>query len=140
MTTSPRPAKFFACVAIAVGIAACSDDDPVVPDDPGTVPDSVEFDRHVQPIFNGRCAVSGCHVQPNPEADLVLSAGQAYANIVNVPAVNFPPAIRVTPFEPLNSILYLLVEDGDMPAEGPRLTSVQVAIIRKWIEDGAPDN
>lgn len=136
---SSRLAKFLACAAIVMA-ASCGDDDPVIPDDPGTVPDSVEFDRHVQPIFTSRCAVAGCHVQPDPAGELVLTAGQSYANIVDEPSVVFPPGIRVEPFQPLNSVLYLLVLDGDMPQDGPRLTRVQVAIIKKWIEDGAPDN
>ena len=50
------------------------------------------------------------------------------------------PGVRVTPFEPVNSVLYLLVQSGTMPGSGRRLTSVELAIIRKWIEDGAPDN
>lgn len=138
--TSRRFARFLACVAVVAAAACSGDDDPVIPDDPGTVPDSVLFTQHVQPIFNARCAVAGCHVQPDPSAELVLSDGQSYVNIVNEPTVVFTPGIRVTPFEPSQSVLYLLVQNGTMPAEGSRLTSVQVAIIRKWIEDGAPDN
>jgi hypothetical protein len=103
------------------------------------VPDSVEFAKHVQPIFNSRCAISGCHVQPNPRADLVLSEGVSYNNIVDVPAVNFT-GVRVIPGQPSQSVLYLLVEAGDMPATGPPLSDVQVEIIRTWIADGAPDN
>jgi hypothetical protein len=122
-------------------LGACSDDG-TSPVDPGpdTVPDSVEFARHVQPIFNSRCAISACHVQPNPRADLVLSEGVSYNNIVDVPTTVFTPGVRVIPGQPSQSVLYLLVESGDMPATGPRLSDVQVEIIRKWIADGAPDN
>lgn len=133
--------RIVACLAVAALIACGGEDDPVAPDDgPKTVPDSVEFAKHVQPIFTSRCATSGCHVNPGPSADLVLTAGQSHGNIVNVPTVVFTPGVRVTPFEPVNSVLYLLVQSGTMPASGRRLTSVELAIIRKWIEDGAPDN
>jgi hypothetical protein len=120
---------------------ACSDSgNPVAPPvGPSTVPDSVSFKNHVQPIFTARCAVSGCHVAPNPPAGLVLKAGSAYANIVNVPAQNFS-GLRVAPNDPSQSVLYLLVESGQMPARGSRLTTVQVQTIKRWIEQGALDN
>jgi len=139
--TSNRLVRLVACAVIVMAAACGDDEDPVAPDDgPTTVPDSVEFAKHVQPIFNSRCAISGCHVNPGPSADLVLSAGQSYANIVDVPTVVFTPGVRVKPFEPGNSVLFLLVQSGTMPAQGRRLTSVELEIIRKWIEDGAPDN
>ncbi len=120
---------------------ACSgDDDPMAPPaGPTTVPDSVLFNNHVQPILSARCAVSGCHVSPNPRAGLNLTKGVAWANTVNVPAQNFT-GIRVTPFDPDNSILWLLVENGQMPAKGSELTSVQKGTIKKWIVQGALDN
>jgi hypothetical protein len=126
-------------LAASLWMACSSSTDPAPPPGPTTVPDSVLFAQHVQPIFTSRCAISGCHVLPNPQAGLVLSKGVAYANIVNVPAQNFT-GTRVTPFDPANSILYLLVQSGLMPARGGRLTSVQVQIIKKWIDQGALDN
>ena len=133
---------WFLIVALAavLWIACSGDDDPMAPPaGPTTVPDSVSFKNHIQPIFSARCAVSGCHVAPNPRAGLILTKGVAYANIVNVPAVAFT-GIRVTPFDPDNSILWLLVENGRMPARGSQLTSVQKQTIKKWIVQGALDN
>ena len=80
---------WFLIVALAavLWIACSGDDDPMAPPaGPTTVPDSVSFKNHIQPIFSARCAVSGCHVAPNPRAGLILTKGVAYANIVNVPA------------------------------------------------------
>ncbi|HEX6789686.1 MAG TPA: hypothetical protein VF247_00120 [Candidatus Krumholzibacteria bacterium] len=133
---------FLALVVGATALAAaCSHDDPVAFDPgPTSVPDSVEFDQHVQAIFTSRCALSGCHVGSNPDAGLNLKAGVSYGNIVNVPTEVFVPGVRVTPFQPSESVLYLLVESGDMPGSGPDLSAVQKEIIRIWIEDGAPDN
>ena len=133
---------WFLIVAFAavLWIACSGDDDPMAPPaGPTTVPDSVSFKDHVQPIFSARCAVSGCHVAPNPRAGLILTKGVAYANIVNVPAQNFT-GTRVTPFDPDNSILWLLLENNQMPAKGGALTSVQKQTIKKWIVQGALDN
>ncbi len=129
---------------VALGAAlwiACSDDDPVAPPPvgPPTVPDSVSFQNHIQPIFTARCAVSGCHVSPNPRAGLDLTQGVAYANIVNVTATAFN-GVRVKPADPDSSILYLLIESGQMPAQGSRLTSVQIQTIKKWIVNDALNN
>lgn len=130
-----------AALCTTLWIAACSGDDPVAPPPAGptTVPDSVSFKNHIQPIFSARCAVSGCHVSPNPRAGLILTEGVAWANIVNVPAQNFT-GIRVSPFDPDNSILWLLLESNQMPAKGGPLTSVQKQTIKKWIVQGALDN
>ena len=66
---------WFLIVALAavLWIACSGDDDPMAPPaGPTTVPDSVSFKNHIQPIFSARCAVSGCHVAPNPRAGSVL--------------------------------------------------------------------
>lgn len=132
---------WFLIVALCAALwIACSNDDPMAPPvGPPTVPDSVSFKNHVQPIFSARCATSGCHVAPNPRAGLILTKGVAYANIVNIPATAFN-GVRVTPGDPDNSILYLLIASGQMPAQGSRLTSVQVQTIKKWIVNDALDN
>jgi len=126
-------------LAFSLWIACSSDSNPVAPPPTQTVPDSVSFKAHIQPIFTSRCAISGCHVSPNPKAGLILTAGVAYANIVNVPAQNFT-GLRVAPNDASQSVLYLLVENGTMPQKGSRLTSVQVQTIKKWIDQGALNN
>jgi hypothetical protein len=100
----------------ALLVVACSDSgDPVAPP---TVPANVSFKKHIQPIYNSRCAIAGAHVMPNPQAGLDLSPGVAYANTVNVPTQVFTPGVRVTPDDPSQSVLYLLVESGQMPDKG----------------------
>jgi hypothetical protein len=117
-------------------VAGCSDmGDPVEPAPPAPA----SFSADIQPIFNARCAVSGCHVGPTAEGGCDLSEGVSYAELVNVRAQNFPGQ-RVIPGSPNGSVLYLLVEGGSMPAIGGALTESQVELIRSWIAEGALDN
>jgi len=115
-------------------LAACEDaKNPVVPG-------AVSFRSDVQPIFSARCAVSGCHAQPSPQAGCDLSAGQSYANLVNVQAVVFAPGVRIKPDDPEGSVLYQLISAGTMPAKGNPLRDFQIETIRTWIEQGAKDD
>jgi hypothetical protein len=131
---SRRPYTFALAALLLALFSACSEDDPV---EPPTEP--VSFSADVQPIFNNRCAVSGCHIGPTPEADCDLSEGNSHANLVNVKATRFPGQ-RVTPGSPSGSVLYLLVDGGAMPQTGDDLSANQIDIIRRWIAEGAKDN
>lgn len=123
-------------IALALSVACSDMGDPVLPKRPDGV--SLRFD--VQPIFTSRCALSGCHVTPSPQAGMNLSAGVSYANTVNQPAVVFGPGTRVLPGDPGASILYQLVSTGVMPLLGGPLTAAQIETIREWIAEGAEDN
>lgn len=141
MNRLARRSALFLCSVGVVTVCACSDfGDPIPPPTTPDVPTEVKFARNVQPIFNSRCAVSGCHVSPLPKAGCDLSADSSYVNLVNVPTQVFTPGVRVTPGDLSQSVLYLLVESGLMPASGPPVNSGQLRTIRQWIEDGAPNN
>ena len=70
----------------------------------------------------------------------------AYANLVNVASRGKPSAIRVAPGEPDSSYLVHKLEGGPaiagqrMPLNGPYLTAGQIAVIRRWIDEGAANN
>lgn len=94
----------------------------------------------------GRVACTGCHNQrgANFTAGLNLEAGVSYNALVNVPSRNKSGAIRVIPGDPENSYLIQKLEGrggifgNRMPNNGPPfLSSGQIAIIRRWIEQGA---
>ena len=103
----------------------------------------------IQPIFTFNCAVSGCHTGTAPEQGMNLSAGQTFANVVNVPAMELSTMNRVTPGQPGSSYLFHKVEgthmdvggSGDrMPLNRSPLTQMDIDLIRAWIEAGAlPD-
>ena len=120
---------------------------------PGTaqiIVEIVTLANHVQPIFTGNCALSGCHTGAFPEETLDLSVTLAWSNIVNVVSVQANPAMnRVTPFDPSQSYLVHKIEGTQgtvggsgvqMPFGRPALSSQNIAIIRSWITKGALDN
>lgn len=100
------------------------------------------FARDVQPIFTARCAVTGCHVTPtDANLHLVLKdAATSYADLVNVPSVEFPSAVRVVPGSALTSYLMAKLDAGEMPKQGPMLSQGTRDTIRNWIDQGALNN
>jgi hypothetical protein len=78
---------------------------------------------------------------------LNLTAGSSYAALVNARSILRPGAIRVVPGDPENSYLIHKLEGRPgifgvrMPAtQGPFLTDGQLSIIKRWIENGAPND
>lgn len=134
-----------ACVGEGTGLGP--DGNPV-----GTIngcEDAVCLARDVQPLFTFNCAVSGCHAGTQPQQGMNLSAGLAYANIVDVPSVELPGMRRVRPSLPDSSYLIHKVQGtqtsvggiGDrMPLGGAPLTAAEIERIRGWILLGAKNN
>lgn len=111
--------------------------------------DSITFSGDVQPVFTFNCAFSGCHAGTQPQQGMNLSAGLAYANIVDVPSVELPGMRRVRPSLPDSSYLVHKVQGthtsvggtGDrMPLGGAPLTATEIERIRGWILVGAKNN
>ena len=76
-----------------------------------------------------------------------LKSGAAISNLLNVASQAKPGAIRVIPGNPSGSYLIQKLEGASdivglrMPRNGPPyLTTEQVALIRQWIQNGAPNN
>ncbi len=97
---------------------------------------------------SGRAACTECHNATLSRFNgLDLSTGVAYANLVDVASRGKPGAIRVVPGDPENSYLIHKLEGRDgivgerMPrTSGPFLTAGQMAIIRRWIAQGAAND
>lgn len=111
----------------------------------------VSFQKDVQAIFTNNCALSGCHILPNPPANQNLADGFAYTNIVDVPSIEAnPPMMRVDSkdHDPMHSWLYLKItgqiSDGTsvMPPTGSSnvLSQAQKDTIGQWITQGALQN
>lgn len=97
-------------------------------------PDSVYFNRDIFPIIQSNCAISGCHGDGSAEDGVDLTT---YAFIVSTG--------EVVPFNPGDSKLYEVIVDSDPgdrmpPAPADALTPEQIALIAKWINQGAKNN
>ena len=100
----------------------------------------------VEDIFEGNCATSRCHSGARPRGDLDLTAGRAWASLVNVPASCGSNPL-VAPGDVEGSYLWHkltrsameLCSGDQMPKQGESLPSDDLEIIRAWICAGALD-
>jgi hypothetical protein len=105
---------------------------------------------NVQPIFNERCALSGCHAGALPAQMLSLEPGESHANLfLRLSTTGHQhggeTAFLVEPFDPsVSHIIHKLEGDEDagepMPMGGPPLSEEQIQAVSDWILEGAADN
>ena len=104
-----------------------------------TVPTTVDFNYHVRPILSDRCFK--CHGPDanKREAGLRLDTEEgAFAALKDNPSQHV-----VVPGDPLSSALYHRISTSDTselmppPSSKLSLTTTEIAIIKKWIEQGA---
>jgi glucose/arabinose dehydrogenase len=92
---------------------------------------------NVQGVFDRNCV--RCHQGSAPPASLVLSAGEAYGNIVNVPSVEYPSWQRVHAGNHAISWLYEKIAN-QRPVVGSKMENLsadEIALIGAWIDQGA---
>ena len=116
------------------------------------------FHEKVRPIFEARCP--GCHMAGSAQANMALtgniSSTQMVAEmLVNVGSSRGGQFKRVVPNDPDQSWLYLKAaglaasvvcvptgggdcQAGSMPPGADLIPEAELAVIRQWIEDGAP--
>jgi hypothetical protein len=96
-------------------------------------PDSnISYSQHVQPTFNLKCSLSGCHDDQTRAANLSLTS---YLNATEEPGI-------VIPRDSQHSLLAQKI-DGRLPHHiqvDLRLTQNQINGIKKWIDEGATYN
>jgi hypothetical protein len=107
----------------------------------------ISFAADIQPILSQRCAGSQCHDDDNPADGLRLTAGAAYAGLVDRATVQCPDRVYVAPGAPEESYLIFKLRGagpcyyGDrMPRGTTPLTPAQIDLIAAWIAAGAPNN
>jgi hypothetical protein len=97
---------------------------------------NISYSKYIDPLFQQRCAVGGCHSGSNAAADLDLSL-PSYDNLV------YHQPRLVVSGESNNSLLVQRL-DGRiqlvMPPSQSPLTSNQINGIKKWIDEGALNN
>ena len=93
--------------------------------------------------MTAHCATAGCHTGAGAPFGLDLSAGAAAGNVVNVPSAEVPALMRVAPYDPTDSYVYMKVTGdprilGDpMPQGGQPLGAADLELLRTWIDQGA---
>lgn len=119
------------------------------PTDPGAGGEPIDptatFTRVQNEVFTPSCTFVGCHDTLGQQSQLVLSAGRAYAQTVNVASVEMPQLRRIQPNDPVNSYLYRKITGagitGDrMPQALPPLPDDKIKLVRDWIRRGAPND
>jgi len=115
---------------------------------------TISFSSNIQPIFTASCALAGCHVGPVPTGPVDLSVGQTYAQTVNVKSAQQPTLKRFLPGKPDLSYIIRKIEGGPniagvqmpqgcpgAPLNGAKcLTPDNIAAIRQWVTECAPNN
>ena len=147
-----RSGHYLAAAVLIMCTAGCDEN---LRDFAGPTPDlQPTFTSIQRDIFNttdsaARAACTTCHNAGNVAVagGLNLTGAGAYAALVNTASSGKPGAIRVVPGNPDGSYLVQKLEGasgivGDrMPQSGPPyLTPGQIAIIRRWIQEGAANN
>jgi uncharacterized membrane protein len=145
-TTQPAPATVAADEPIAPKVSATSPVEPVSTTAPTSAPSEtssttiaavihVEYARDVKPIFDTACVK--CHGAEKQKSGYRLDDRAAALNAGD------SGERPIVPGHASESLLVKLVEghgalaDKRMPTKGPPLTGDQIALIRKWIDQGA---
>ncbi len=141
----PRPlSSVLLAIAAALCAAACG-------------PPS--FSQEIQPILSASCAVGGstCHGASGTGGHLRLDPANAHASLVGVASSLLPSVLLVDPgHADASFLLHKLAGDmytavpgcttsmncgTRMPmVGGQNLSDAQIALIRQWINAGAPNN
>lgn len=89
----------------------------------------VSFSRHVAPIFAERCIA--CHNTRSPGGRLNLDSFAALSK-----GGEAGPAL--TAHKSAESLLLSMIQDGSMPKDADPLKPDEIAIVKQWIDVGAP--
>lgn len=114
-------------MVLGVGLSSCYKDIISPESDPDGPPQAVSFKTDLEPVFNAKCGISGCHVSGGHSPN--LTAGSSYSSLVNGGFVNT--------IVPKSSRLYVMVNSEMaeyMPSPKDR------GKVYDWIRNGAPNN
>ncbi len=89
----------------------------------------VSFSRDVAPIFAQRCVA--CHNTRSPGGRLNLDS---FASLLK----GGESGVIVTAHNSAESLLSTMIEDGSMPKDADPLSPAEIAVVKHWIDVGAP--
>lgn len=124
-----RTLRFVLFLALCAGVTQAQQPSPVAK--PGAT--AVTYKDHVLPILRQHCF--NCHNADKARADLNVTTYQALL-------AGGSSGEPVSPGSPEQSLLYRVVahtEEPHMPPKQPRIPEAELAVLRKWIELGAPE-
>lgn len=130
-------------ILVPILFITCSEDTPLEPTPSANKLST--FSEIQKQVFDAGCNTSGCHAGNNPAANLNLTPGNAYNQLVDVNSQNlFTGNKRVEPNNSANSVLILTMRSTNqnirMPLGGTALSSATIDSIAKWIDEGAQNN
>lgn len=100
------------------------------PVDSTPITTGVCFQRDILPIFVSNCAKSGCHDVNSRKEGYVLN------NYANIRSKGIKPG-NANGSEIYESLIKTDIGDRMPQAPNPALTATQIAMIKKWIDEGA---
>ncbi|MCK9989784.1 MAG: hypothetical protein WA112_08990 [Rugosibacter sp.] len=106
----------------------------------------VSYKKMIQPIFNAHCVY--CHISGAMQGELTLEPGLSPRSLIAVKSSE-SPLMRIAPGKPEDSYLVHKLEGThlevggsgvSMPFSASKLKEQDLALIRRWIASGAPNN
>lgn len=125
-------------VSVVLLLGGCGTPIPDVP-----VGQPVSYEKDLEPLVLAHCL--GCHEAEEPKARLVLEEGTGFGQLVGRRSVQIATMTLVEPGDPNASYLWLKLQHRAPEGKGmPRtatgvkkLRAAELALYRRWIEDGA---
>lgn len=125
------PTKLFAVISAVLLLSACENDK--IPEEFPVVKGNVSFALDIQPILSAQCA--GCHNPADVAPD--LRKGFAYGSLTEDDGGIVPGDAEGS--ELIEMLEWAKTSDNPMPPTTP-ISPLNIALIRKWIDEGALDN
>jgi len=91
----------------------------------------VSYSTHIQPIWDSKCATTGCH-DGNREPNLLSEV--SYVNLTAGGYVDLNIPEESSLFKSVDFI------ENAMPPGGPKLPTQDIELVRCWISEGALNN
>ena len=131
-------------IIMVITFWGCSSDNPTEPPpNQGSQAPLSKLSEIQDNVFTQTCALSGCHGPTNNQANLLLTDGNSFTNLVNVQGQLFPQFKRVVPDSSSKSLLIKILK-GEvlprMPLNRDPLSTAVIDSIAKWIDNGALNN
>ena len=90
-----------------------------------TITEPVSFSQQIEPVFQSKCVT--CHSSRSP----ILTTGNAYNNLIDGNFINLEV--------PESSLIYEQLSGGH-PGGNNAFSAEELALLLKWIQDGAENN